>query len=277
MSIFNRKYEPYDGPLESLSARFLVITTTELRRLTREKWVRRLFIGAWVPVIFLTGMLYVNLIMKQATGWDGLGGDIYLYLFRTEVWFVALMLAAFGASLINRDQNSRALTLYFTRPIGADQYLWGKLLSIGAVVLSVTLVPGVLLALAQLLMSETAQLGRFFDMTARVALCSVAIAFMSANLILLLSSLARSSRFVGTLWLGLFVLLEIVRSVLESQLGTHDLLDLISIGRLFNASAEFLFQGDERKLPALVALFVFGGFFFVSLRTRVKQLEKQFT
>lgn len=274
MSIYSRRYERYEGPLESASSRWLVIVETELRRLYREKWVRRLVILAWTPVLFQAARMYLILVAGQL---DEPPREVYLSLFRAEAWFVAMMLAAFGSGIIARDVSNRALTLYFTRPVNADQYLLGKLASVLTCVLAVTLLPGLLLALAQLMMSNSASWTEFASVAARVTGASLIGGMLVSTLILLLSSLGTSARYVGVTWLALFVFLAIGRGILVGILGPIPALDLMSIERLFVATAEYLITGDTDQLRAMVASLLLSAFFLVALRVRIRALERAFS
>lgn len=276
MSIYSRRYERYDGPLEPESRGPLVICETELKRLYREKWVRRLFLLSWSPVLVLAMRLYVSNVLRPGDD-DFQPDDVFLSLFKAEAWFVGIMMAAFGSSMIARDVQNRALTLYFTRPLTSDHYLWGKLSAAVITVMGVTFVPGMLLALAQLLMSETSAFAHFLDVTWRIAAASLLVSTMIASLILLLSSLGKSSRYVGIGWLAIFFFLHIAREILGNVLGHSDLLDLMSIQRLFVATAEFIIMRRTEALSAVIAVVCMSAFFLLALRLRLATLERAHT
>ena len=270
MSIFNARYERYKGPLLSTRTRFLVITGTEIRRLWKEKWVRRFFILASMPVIGFA----IQLFVAARTGTSVDADRMYTNLFTFEAFFVALMMAAFGASMIARDVNNRALTLYFTRPLDVDQYLWGKLTAAAAAILGVTLAPGLFLALARMSLSPGADLATFAWDAVRLAGVSAVNALLVGTLILLLSSLIRSPRYVGFTWLGLFLFLEIARGVLTGVLGPDPLLDLMSIWQIFVKTADYVFIDNSEHVTALVASLVYSAFFYLALRLRIAALER---
>ena len=274
MSIHSHRYQRYDGVLESPRTRFWPIAEAELRRIAKEKWARRLMVLAWMPALYQAVMLYAKLVVKKAVGIDLGAFGIYQNLLQAELGFVAVILAAFGAGLISRDIETKALTLYFTRPVDAAQYHMGKFIAAASLVLLVTFVPGVLLGIAQAVMGEVFEVGPFLDGLGRLTLASAGMAFTSASLILLLSSSGWSSRYVGATWLGLFTLLEIARSALSSVFGRSPLLDIMSLGRLFTGSVDFLFAGQTDQLPAVIALWGFGVFFAVCLRVRISTLER---
>ncbi len=277
MSIYSAKYDRYEGPLESPKSRFLVIAETEIRRLIKEKWVRRLFIMAWIPPLLLGGCLYAELVLGKFFGNERGPEVVYAMLFDWETVFVTIMLTAFGSSMISRDVNDRALTLYFTRPLDLNQYLWGKLLAVGGCVLAVTLAPGLLLAIGHLAMSPDATVWEFLDRVWRLVVVSGVDAAMVGTLILLMSSIGRSSRYVGFAWLAVFVFGEIVRGVLTKILGPAPLLDALSPGRLFTTTADFLLDGKTHKGPEFVAALLLTGLFYAALRIRLGVLHREQT
>jgi ABC-type transport system involved in multi-copper enzyme maturation permease subunit len=254
-----------------------MITGTELRRLYREKWLRRLILLAWSPALILAARLYLTMVIGQAFGESEAPDEVYLMLFRAEAWFVAILLAAFGASMISRDRTNGSFVLYFTRPLNAAQYLLGKLTAVLVMVLGITLVPGVLLALAQLLMSPSADFAHFLTVVGKLTVCSLLVGCMVSNLILILSSLSRSTRFAGITWLALFVFLEIARNILTQALGSWPILDLISVHRLFIASAEYLLLGRSTGLPAVIAVALLNVFLIPALWVRISMLEREQT
>ena len=275
--LYRRRYVRYDGPIEPARTRYTVIAETELKRLLREKWVRRLLIMAWLPVVGFAVYIYFGLVVKAITGFEVLTGNTTMMFFRYEVWFVAIMMAAFGSGMICRDLSSKALTLYFTRPLNVDQYLWGKLTAIAIPCLGVTLLPGMLLVIVQYSLSQHVSALDMVDMTWRVAACSALVTFLYCAAILLLSSLIRTSRFVGLIWLGLFVFMEIARALLVRFLGDTPLLDVISLRRLFEGTAEALLTGNAERVPAVIAVVLLSVFVFVALRLRLQQLEREHT
>ncbi len=275
MGIYTARYERYKGPLEPPGTRFLVIAEAELRRLYKEKWIRRLFILAWGGALVLAVLMYVHMVVGNFIFGETTSSDrAFVYLFKVEVVFIAIMLAAFGSSMIARDVTNRSLTLYFTRPIDVDQYLWGKLLAVLCTVFGVTLAPGLMLAGAQLLMSKQADVLHFLNICGRLLAASVVAGGLVSTMILLLSSLGRSPRYVGFAWLAIWIFLFIVRGVLSDTLGHHELLDLISLSYLFVQAAEYILMGDRAHLSSMIATLLLTSFFYFSLRVRLQALER---
>ncbi len=274
MSIYARRYGSYDGPIEPESSRILVIAETEVRRLLAMKWVRRLILMAFTPTVFLAAMLYFGLVVKKAAGFDPFSGDIFVYHFRTATWFVAVMMAAFGAAMIAKDVVTRAFPLYFTRPVSIRSYVLGKLAAIAVPVLGVSLLPGVLLAITQWALAEDLSLLTAGVTLAKIMGASVVLAGFASTVILLMSSLGTSARYVGVGWLGLFLFLDIAYGIFKAAMGTDSpLLDLMSLRQQLYDVYDLIFRGDSDGIPALVSLCAITGFCAAALRVRILAIE----
>ncbi|HIA02088.1 MAG TPA: hypothetical protein EYN06_01705 [Myxococcales bacterium] len=275
MSIHLAKYTRYEGPLESENSRFTVIASTELKRLLKQKWVRRFLMLSFTPLVVLTVFLYVAAVMKAETGFDVLSNSIYIYFFHSQTWFIAIMMAAFGADLISKDIADRALCLYFTRSLDHMQYLWGKLVALGTLVLAVTLIPGLLLSIIHFGLIEDTDFIHFLNRSGRVILCSAALAFMATSIILMLSSLGTRSRIIGIGWLAIFFFLDFARAILINAVGENPIVDLMSIRHLMYAMPEFVFAVEGSVAAPTIALVLLSICCFVALKFRIQSLEKR--
>ena len=272
MSIYSRHYEPYRGELEPPRSRVAVIAVAELRRLYAQKWVRRLVIMSWTPALMMLVFLYGKLVLKKALGDGPEPSAEYVWFYKSATIFAAIMMAGFGASMIARDVRHNALSLYFTRPLRVSHYLLGKLLAVMAPVLLITLVPGLVMALAELFMGDRLALMGFALGLGRVVAVSLVIAFVNGTVILLLSSLGRVPRNVGLAWIALFVFLEIVRGMLAEDIPG---IGLVSLKHMLWQTIELVFEGRTDRLPGLVAALAVAGFSLTALHVRLQSLERR--
>ena len=278
MSIYRAQYSRYRGALEPSSRRHRAIAAHELRRITRDKWFRRLVVMSGFPALVLGVFVYLAAVLEQSIGWDPLGGEIFTRLYAYQPWFILLIFAAFGSAQISRDIKSRALTLVFTRTVTPLQYVLGKIGAMMACALFVTLVPGVLLGIAQFAMTSTFGFWSLLDTLWRVALVSVLIAWLMSSLILLLSAVTgTSSRVTGMIWLVAFICLIMVRQLVSRQLGTPGFAAALSPYDIAVGTAEFFFAPDVVALPPLIACVVFSAFFTYALWVRIQSFERSYT
>ena len=278
MSIYRPRYTRYQGELRPTSIRYQAIAKAELSRLMSDKWFRRLVLMSGAPTLILGVYIYLAAILEQGFGWNPLGGDVFTRLYAWQPWFILLMFTGFGAGLISRDLKTRAFTLIFTRPVTVLQYVAGKVLALVACALFVTLIPGLLLALAQFGMHSSFGLWKLLDTVWRVALSSGLIAVFMSSLILLLSAtMGVSSRVAGMVWLVAFICLIMLKELLAVQMGLGALGSVVSPYDVMLGMTEVCFKGDFNALPSLVAIVVYSVFFLVALYTRIQSFERAYT
>jgi ABC-type transport system involved in multi-copper enzyme maturation permease subunit len=127
-----------------------------------------------------------------------------------------ILILLVGPSLISQDLRYNALPLYFSRPLRRSDYFLGKLGVIVALLAMVMIVPSLVAYVLGLLFSLDITIVRD---TFGVLLASIAyglvIAISGGLLILALSSLSRSSRYVALAWLAIWLVSGTVSNVLD--------------------------------------------------------------
>jgi ABC-type transport system involved in multi-copper enzyme maturation permease subunit len=125
-----------------------------------------------------------------------------------------------GAGLIANDRRANALQIYLSKPLMRAEYIAGKIAVLAAFLLLVTWVPGLLLLLLQVLFA-----GNFTFIRQNVFLfpaitvASFLQVIVASCAMLALSSLSKSSRYVGILYAGIVFFSEAVFAVLRLILG----------------------------------------------------------
>jgi ABC-2 type transport system permease protein len=158
-----------------------------------------------------------------------------------------------GPELISQDLRFNAIPLYLSRPVRRIDYFAGKLGVIGSYLAAVTIVP-ILLAFA---------LGYGFSLdplvvrdTWRILLASLAfgaiIVASAGTLMLAISSLSRNSRYVGAMWVGLWVVSNVASGVLNQTIR-QDWCPLLSYTGNLNRIREALLDSEAAwsKVSAL--------------------------
>jgi hypothetical protein len=236
MPIFDQGYQHWKGPLSGHAWRWLAIVRQGVRVQRRNVILRLLLLLAWAPALALVAVVAVwGLVEQQSEGTlalvrNLLPADIlldprayrgavwtvaYSFFFKTEMFFIMLLVVAAGPGLISRDLRFNALPLYFARPLTRLDYLLGKLGVIAVLVAAVAVVPAVVAYAVGL--GFSLDLGVLRD-TYPVLLGSVAyglvIALSAGTLILAMSCLTRRSLYVGIAWAGLWLISGTVASIL---------------------------------------------------------------
>ncbi len=239
MPIFDQGYQHWHGKLSGQAGRWLPITRNGVQVQLKNRYIRWFLMAACLPALVLTGLLAIWGLFEQ--GSEFLRPYLFLFqnlpadirsgpkAFRTPLWTLAfrqffdiqltvsmILVLLVGPDLISQDLRFNAIPLYLSRPMRRFEYFLGKLGVIAVFLSAVTIVPAVLAFV----------LGYGFSLdpavirdTGRLLLASIAygiIVVASAGLMMLaLSSLSRNSRYVGAMWLGLWIISNMTSGVLE--------------------------------------------------------------
>jgi ABC-2 type transport system permease protein len=238
MPIFDQGYQHWQGRLSIQVWRWVPITLQGTRVQLKNRWVRWVVLAALVPALLLSAflalwglfeqqsslltpylMLFQGLPDALRSGPRGYRSAFWTLAFRQffgmQLFLSMILVLLVGPDLISQDLRFNAIPLYLSRPVRRFEYFLGKM-GVIAVYLSVVAIVPVLVAYA---------LGFGFSLdptvfrdTARLLCASLAyglIIVVSAGLLMLaLSSLSRNSRYVGAMWLGLWLIGDIASGVM---------------------------------------------------------------
>jgi ABC-2 type transport system permease protein len=117
------------------------------------------------------------------------------------VFFVTIYI---GAGLIANDRRANALQVYLSKPLTRAEYVAGKLAILFLFLVGVTWLPAVLLLLVQIMFAGSITFIRqnIFLIPA-ITLFSLLQVLVASMTMLALSSMSKSSRFVGVMYAGL--------------------------------------------------------------------------
>ncbi len=133
---------------------------------------------------------------------------LLMCFFRYSQAILILMIVGFVTpSLISQDLRSRAYLLYFSRPIGKLEYIFGKLAIPAAYIMFVSTFPALILYFFAIMMSPSADvIWTTWDIPLRIIISSIALILPTASLALMLSSLTEESRYASFAWFATWIL-----------------------------------------------------------------------
>jgi ABC-2 type transport system permease protein len=239
--IIDQGYQHWSGELSGHAWRWLAIARHGVRVGMREQFVKILIFGACGPAVVLAAFLCLwGLIERNSASFRpfldflshfGFGPQVLAdpRSFRVEFWticysvfmdveiFAAMILVLLvGRQLIGQDLRFNAMPLYFSRPLRRIDYFLGKLAVIGGFLGMVIIVPAVVAYILGLAFSlDITILRDTFPLLLSVILYGLVITISAGTLILAISSLSRSSRIVGLIWIGLWFVSNISASMLN--------------------------------------------------------------
>jgi ABC-2 type transport system permease protein len=228
MPIFDQGYQHWQGPLSGHARRWLVITRHGVRVHTKNRILRLLLIVAWLPALALiVAMAIWGLVEQQAEGVLRLVRNLlpadmlldprayratawtlaYSFFFKTQMFFIMLLVVVAGPGLISRDLRFNALPLYFARPLTRLDYVLGKLGVIGALVAAVAVGPALFAYIVGVGFSlDISVVGDTFPVLLGSLAFGLVITLSVGTLILALSSLSKRSLYVGIAFAGLWII-----------------------------------------------------------------------
>lgn len=240
MPIFDQGYQHWSGTLSGHAWRWLAITRHGIRVALANRWLRMALIVAWLPAIVLATMLCIWGLIEQQSDLIQTIAPLLGFLdrqmlldplnWRHEVWTLSygffmqtelrlamLLILIVGPNLISQDLRYNALPLYLSRPMRRFDYFLGKWGVIVAFLGAVTIVPAIVAYMLGLAFSlDVSILKDTFPLLLASVAFGLVIAASAGTLILALSSLSRSSRYVAMFWLAAWLGTSTVSTILQA-------------------------------------------------------------
>lgn len=280
MPIYDLGYRHWEGVVQSRARRWWIITRRGISMLARNRRFVILLVLSLIPFFVRGVMIYVYFFSEKLNiriPFLRLDGKFYFDFLRFQAFPIFLMLLYAGSGLISNDLRYNALQIYFSKPITRLDYLLGKLGIVGFFTLAVTLVPGLVLFILHMSFANSLEvLSESLWLAGSILLFSLLLAAVNSLLILALSSLSRSSRFVGLNFFAIFFFSEALFGILRNI--TRDTrTGLVSLQTNLWRVGEALFEVPSRfNIAAWEALAVLLGLLVVSvcvLALRIRPVE----
>lgn len=223
MPIHDQGYRRYQGQRLPRGRAWLTIARRGIRAMFSRKAFVALLIGAWLPFLVRAVQIYAAANLPQVQFLAPTGETFRQFLGQQEVFLFFVTVYA-GAGLIANDRRANALPIYLSRPLTRSEYVIGKLAVLLAFLLFVTWVPAMLLLIVQVLFAGSFGFVRDnLYLFPAITLFAVLECLTFALAMLALSSLSRSSRYVGVLYAGLLFFTKAMADVLRGVLGQRGL------------------------------------------------------
>jgi ABC-2 type transport system permease protein len=158
---------------------------------------------AWAPFVVRAVQVYIAANFQQASFLAPRAETFREFLDQQGV-FVFFVTIYIGAGLIANDRRANALQVYLSKPLTRAEYVAGKFAILFLFLASVTWLPAILLLLVQTMFAGNfAFVQENIFLLPAITLFSLLQVLVSAMTMLALSSMSKSSRFVGIMYAGL--------------------------------------------------------------------------
>jgi ABC-2 type transport system permease protein len=253
MPVHDLGYRGWSGPRLSAMGSRVAILQTGLRLAWEGRYLRRLLFVAWIPVLYVAGVLVVAewIILQQ--GSTAVAGLLPVITsdpeaitrmamlaatdpaaFRAEFWarlihfyfrapqplLMALVVGLVAPPLISRDLRSRAWLIYFSRPISRLDYLLGKCAVVATFLLAITALPALFLYLLGVSLSPSVEsMTSTWMLPLRIVGATLVLVVPTTVLSVCLSSLWYNTRTSTFAWYAIWVVGAIVFSLMAAATG----------------------------------------------------------
>ncbi len=213
MPIHDQGYRRYGGDKARKGTGWMVITRAGIRTLFAKRAFLGLLLVAWAPFFVRAVQIYAAANLPQAAFLAPTPETFRQFLDQQQI-FVFFITVYVGAGLIANDRRANALQIYLSKPLTRSEYIFGKLTILMTFLVLVTWLPAIVLLIVQISFA-----GNFTFFRNNIFLFPAITVFsfiqvtMVATAMLALSSLSKSSRYVGILYTAVIFFTQAVYGV----------------------------------------------------------------
>ena len=257
MPIHDQGYRRYAGSRAAVGRGWAVIAKNGMKTLIAKRVFVAMLLLAWIQFLYMAVRIYLASNFAQAAPIVGVRAETFREFLDVQGIFVFFVTIYVGAGLIANDRRANALQVYLSKPLTRAEYVAGKLAILFLFLTAVTWLPAVLLLLVQIMFagSFTFLRDNIFLIPA-ITLFSLVQVLLASMTMLALSSMSKSSRFVGIMYAGLMFFTTALFNAVRGITGRSSLAWL-SPNAVLEQLGDVIFRLQPRyDLPAPIALLV---------------------
>jgi ABC-type transport system involved in multi-copper enzyme maturation permease subunit len=274
--IHDQSYRRYGGGRTTPGRAWTVIAWAGILTMIKKRAFLGLLAFAWMPFLVRAVQVYVTTNYPQVAMFAPTAETFRQFLEQQD-FFVFIITIYVGAGLIANDRRANALQIYLSKPLMRSEYIAGKAAVLFVFLLLVTLVPALLLLLLQVLFAGSFEfLRKNLFLFPAITVASMLQALLATFTMLALSSLSKSSRYVGILYAGIVFFTAAIYGAMYAITGSSKL-SWLSLGSNLSQVVDVIFRLKPRyATPWPVSLIVIMGLIALSisvLERRVRGVE----
>jgi ABC-type transport system involved in multi-copper enzyme maturation permease subunit len=274
--IHDQSYRHYVGGRALPGRSWTVIAWAGIMTMIRKRVFLGLLLMSMGPFLVVAGRAWGAANYPQMAMFAPTAETFRQYL-EWQGFFVFIITVWAGAGLIANDRRANALQIYLSKPLMRSEYIAGKLAVLFGFLLLVTLVPAMLLLLLKMVFDGNFTfLRQNLFLIPAITVGSLIQVSVAAFLMLALSSLSKSARYVGILYVGMTFFTGAIYGVLYAITGTSRIA-WISINNNVLQVVDVVFRLKPRyATPWQVSLLIIVAIIVISisvLERRVRGVE----
>ncbi len=214
MPIHDQGYRRYGGTKALTGTGWTVIARAGVRTFLAKRAFLGLLLLSWFPFFVRAVQIYAAANLPQAA-FLAPTGETFRQFLEQQGFFVFVVTVYVGAGLIANDRRVNALQIYLSKPLTRAEYIFGKLAVLMTFLVAITWLPAILLLVVQIAFAGNFT---FFKNNVYLFPAITVFAFLEVTMVavamLALSSLSKSSRYVGILFAAVFFFTQSIYGVL---------------------------------------------------------------
>jgi ABC-2 type transport system permease protein len=276
MPIHDQGYRRYGGNRARTGSGWAVIARAGIRTFVAKRTFLGLLLVSWFPFFVRAVQIYAAANLPQARFLAPTAETFRQFLDQQEI-FVFFVTVYVGAGLIANDRRANALQIYLSKPLTRAEYVFGKLAILVTFLLLITWLPAIVLLIVQIAFAGNFTFFRTnaFLFPAITVFCAIEVVVVSTAM-LALSSLSKSSRYVGILYAAVIFFSSAMFGVLTA-VTRNSALSWISFSASLAQVGNVIFrQPLKYDTPWPVSLLILAGLVVLSafvLERRVRGIE----
>jgi ABC-type transport system involved in multi-copper enzyme maturation permease subunit len=277
MPIHDQSYRRYGGVKAALGRSWAVIAQAGIMNMIRKRAFIGLLLFAWIPFVVRAVQIYFASNYAQIEALVPPDAKMYRDFLEQQDFFVFVMTIYAGAGLIANDRRANALQIYLSKPLLRAEYIAGKAAVLFTFIMLVTWLPAILLLVLQIVFKGSFEFMRSnLFLVPAITVGSLLQALVATFTMLALSSLSKSSRYVGILYAGIIFFTLAIYTVMQAITGSTSL-SWMSLTSNVTQVVDVIFRQTPRyATPWQVSLIVVLGLVAVAisvLERRVRGVE----
>ncbi len=277
MPIHDQSYRRYGGHRAALGRSWTVIAKAGIMNMLRKRAFIGLMLFAWLPFVVRAVQIYVAANYPQTATFLEPDAKMFRQFLEQQDFFIFVMTIYVGAGLIANDRRANALQIYLSKPLLRTEYIAGKAAVLFTFIMLVTWLPAVLLLFLQVMFKGSFEFLRAnLFLFPAITVGSLLQALLATFTMLALSSLSKSSRYVGILYAGILFFTAAIYGAMYMITGSTSV-SWLSVGSNLSQVVDVIFRQPPRyTTPWQVSLIVVIGLIALSisvLERRVRGVE----
>ena len=276
MPIHDQSYRRYRGERAPEGRAWTVIATAGIKTMLAKRKFLGLLLVAWMPFVVRSAMLYFATNIPQATMLAP-SAEMFRSVVGWQSYFAFFVAIFTGAGLIANDLRANALQIYLSKPMGRFEYIAGKFGVLAFFLLLVTWLPATMLLVIQVVFAGNLEFVKANIFLLPAILVATGIETIVLCMVMLaLSSLSKSARFVGIMFAGVVLFSDALFGVVFLTIR-NTAFSWMSLRANLQQLGDLVFRVDPRygtpSWATILALVVIVGASAFVLERRVRGVE----